>query len=166
MKTVLLSLSLDLTSSPTLQALLRLLRRLMWKLLYLEQAPASFLTNSSSSEITLATEDGNYRFHLAKFVSFSNGDPDWLQVNYLGTTTAKSPFKFANVWIDKRDGKAILTRGTAKPKGKGVSTQLERWSGVDPAANVLSIKPALTKNGALTAATLKSLGKWKPHIVR
>ena len=102
---------------------------------------------------------------MARFQGFSDGDPDWLAVRYLGTTSAKPPYKFLNVWIDNKDGKAIL-RTTRPPPGGGISSDVSEWTRVDPAAHVLNIKPMLTKSGALTAATLKALGKWKPHIVR
>ena len=110
-------------------------------------------------------EEGNFRFQLAQFKSLSDGDPDWLSVDYLGTTTSKSPYKFSNVWIDDKDGKAILRNAKPAPGG-GVSDQVSQWAGIDPAAHVLPIQPVLTKNGVLSAATIKSLGKWKPNLVR
>ena len=62
-------------------------------------------------------EEGNYRFQMARFQGFSDGDPEWLAVRYLGTTSAKPPYKFLNVWIDNKDGKAILRKTRPPPGG-------------------------------------------------
>jgi len=112
----------------------------------------------------LPDEQGSHSYQLARFVSFSDDDPDWVEVEYLGTTKGKPPYRFENVWIDSKDGKAIL-RKTKPPPGKGVSADVTRWTGIDPTAHILKVPVALTSTGALTAETLRVLGKWKPTII-
>ena len=48
-------------------------------------------------------EDGSFKFQLAVFKGFSDDDPEWLQVAYLGTHVATAP-KVTN------DTKVRLTR--------------------------------------------------------
>jgi hypothetical protein len=107
---------------------------------------------------------GNNRFQLARFKSLSDDDPEWLEVEYLGTTKAGAPYAFMDVWVDPVDDKTV--RSNVKPRGHNISSGIARWTGIDPAAHVLKCPIALTSTGALTAATLKALGKWKPHLLR
>ena len=114
----------------------------------------------------LPEEEGSRRFQLATFVGFSDGDPAWLKLNYLATTTARAPYAFKPVWIDHRDGKAILQKRKPRP-GRGVSADVRRWSGVDPASHVLKLdaRLQLTTAGALTQESLLALGPWKPRVM-
>ena len=73
----------------------------------------------------------------------SDGDPAWLKLHYLATTTARAPYAFKPVWIDHRDGKAILQKRKPRP-GRGVSADVRRWSGVDPASHVLKLSAPIT----------------------
>ena len=114
----------------------------------------------------LPDEEGSRRYQLAKFVGFSDGDPAWLRLAYLGTTTARPPYRFQPVWIDHGDGKAMLQVRRPRP-GRGVSADVRRWTGVDPASHVLKLDVPLrlTSAGALTRATLAALGQWKPRVM-
>lgn len=42
-------------------------------------------------------DEGSFRFQLARFVSFSDGDPEWLDVTYMGTVKSEAPYKFQDV---------------------------------------------------------------------
>ena len=114
----------------------------------------------------LPDEEGPKRYQLARFVGFSDGDPAWLKLNYLATTTARAPYAFKPVWIDHRDGKAILQKRRPRP-GRGVSADVRRWSGVDPASHVLKLSTpiTLTTAGGLTQEALTALGSWKPRVM-
>ena len=103
---------------------------------------------------------------MAAFVEFSDGDPAWLKLKYLATTTARPPYVFKPVWIDHRDGRAILQKRKPMP-GRGVSADVRPWSGVDPASHVLklSVPIKLTAAGALTRESLAALGPWKPRVM-
>jgi hypothetical protein len=112
----------------------------------------------------LPEEQGSKLFQLARFLSFSDDDPDWVQVEYLGTLKHDSPYRFQNVWIDGKDGKAIL-RKAKPPPGRAVSADVSRWTGIDPTAHVLKLQLDLTASGALTADSLRALGSWKPVVI-
>ena len=114
----------------------------------------------------LPEEEGSRRFQLGRFVGFSNDDPDWLEIEYLATITARSPYKFRNVWVDPVDGKSILQKLKPRPS-KRISPHVKRWTGVDPVAHVLQLEVPLELNatGGLSKAALKALGTWKPHIM-
>ena len=90
---------------------------------------------------------------------------EWVAVEYLATAKGKPPYLFNNVWIDNKDNKSIL-RFAKPPPGKGVSSNVSRWTGVDATSHVLKIPLELTASGALTVDSLKALGPWKPTIMR
>jgi len=112
----------------------------------------------------LPEEQGSNLFQLAKFLNFSDDDPDWVQVEYLGTLKRDPPYRFQNVWIDGKDGKAIL-RKAKPPPGRTVSADVSRWTGTDPTAQILKLNLELTATGALTADSLRALGTWKPVVI-
>ena len=114
----------------------------------------------------LPEEEGSRRFQLGRFAGFSEDDPDWLEVEYLATVTARPPYKFRNVWVDPADGKSILQKHKPRPS-KRISRHVKRWTGVDPAAHVLKlgVPLELTASGGLPKPVLEALGPWKPHIM-
>ena len=117
----------------------------------------------------LDSEEGNHRFHLGRFKRYEvmedDDDPEsWIKVDYLGTTVAKSPYRFRKVWIDRKDGRPIIQDKKPKP-GKRVSKEVHRWVGSEHVSHVLMRGLTLTQAGGLQAATLKALGEWRPHVL-
>ena len=49
-----------------------------------------------------------------------------------------------------------------KPRVRG---DVQEWTGVDEAANVLPVDIELRAKGALSAETLKQLGRWSPLVL-
>jgi hypothetical protein len=110
-------------------------------------------------------DEGNHRFQLARFVRPSAGpDENWVEVEFLGTTTARPPYRFRDVWIDQKDGKAIL-KNTKPRTGGGVSDNVLRWTGKVHVDLILDREVSLLKSGALTKKSLKNLGPWRSQVV-
>ena len=115
-------------------------------------------------------EQGSFKFQLGRFNGIVDGDPDYIKVIYLGTTTSKAPYRFREVWIDHADNDKVVLQAPAKsskPSKKGIKkSMLRQWSGEEPVEHVLPVPIGLTASGALTAATIAALGKWRPHVLQ
>jgi transposase InsO family protein len=113
-------------------------------------------------------EAGSHRFQLVRFLEMDD-DQGYFHAQNLGTTSRKNRQVFKEVWIDQKDGKAILTALGSKtvPQGRSVSKEIKRWSGHYHVDMVLRRGPiGFAASGTLTAATLKSLGKWRTLVVQ
>jgi len=108
----------------------------------------------------LALRDDDFlaeqQFVLAEFDSPAS-DPEYINVQYLGTWGTTLSASFQKAWIDHKDNKGMLSS-----KHPRTSKSVKRFSAKDiPVSDVIT-KVSLTKGGKLSADSKKKLKGWTP----